>query len=230
MDQQDVILEVQSKNDLITNGTYKQFLQCRKELFEGGFDSHMKSLYEIYFDQETIEECFKIYNANRQRKKNGWYEICKWAFAIENITSFKNFQIVFGTLTFRDEVLSKTCERTRARYVTQFLNKQSFHYLANIDFGTQNDREHYHFIAMIEKKMDMKEWKYGGNKIKLVPLNKDDILSIRSYLLKLNNHSYKESTRQRRILKDRNPNKVIDLYAEKFAIETFRQFKFRMSE
>lgn len=218
------------KNELIVNGTYKEFLQFKKELFQGGFDSHMKSLYEIYFDNlETVEECFKIYYANRQRKKNNWNEICKWLFAINKFESFKNFKIVFGTLTFKDKVLENTNERTRTRYITKFLSEETYHYIANVDYGSKNNREHYHFIAMIDKKIDLKKWKHGSNKVSFVPLDKNEIQSIKNYLLKLNNHSYKESTKQRRILRDRNLDNRVDLYAE-FAEDEFHKFRLFMSE
>lgn len=219
------------KNELIVDGTYKEFLQCKKELFEGGFDTHMKSLYVMYFDRLTepvVDECFKIYNANHQRKYNNWNEICKWVFAVEHFSMFRNFRIVFGTLTFTDKVLDKTCRRTRARYVTKFLNKETFHYIANIDFGTQNDREHYHFIAMIEKKMDLNNWKYGGNKVDYVPIDSGEIQSVKNYLLKLNNHSYKESTKQHRIIRDRNRNKIVD-HCANIMSEEFHKFKLSMT-
>lgn len=218
-----------SKYEIINDGTYEEFLRRKKELFEGGFDSHMKCLYEMYFDNlETVDECFKIYYANKQRKYNNWNELCKWLFAIENFNSFKNYKIVFGTLTFRDDVLEKTCKRTRARYITKFLSQETYHYIANIDFGKENDREHYHFVAMIEKKMNLQNWIYGGNKVNIVPIDKNEMQSVKNYLLKINNHSYKESTKQSRILRDRNKDKQVDYYA-KFASEAFHTFKLKMS-
>lgn len=219
------------KNQLIVDGTYKLFLECKKNLYLNRIDSNHNLEYYLptLKDIEVVKECFKIYNANKQRKKNNWNEICKWAFAISKIVSFKDFKIVFGTLTFKDKVLKNTSQRTRARYVTQFLNKETFHYIANIDFGSKKNREHYHFLALIKENMNMKNWKHGSNKVQVVPFTKKDIKSTKNYLLKLNNHSYKESTKQKRILRDRNPNKTIDLYAEKYANDSFNRFRLEMS-
>lgn len=215
------------KNELITNGIYKNFLQTRKKLYLNGLDYRTIEHY-CNFDKIELRECFRIYNANHQRKKNGFNELCKWMFAIQNTQTYKDFEIVFGTLTFKDKVLDSTSARTRARYITKFLSNQTYHYMANIDFGNKNNREHYHFIAMIEKKMNLSKWKYGGNKVEVVPTTSQDIASVKNYLMKLNNHSYKESTRQQRILKDRNKESTVDLYC-KYAIEEFHYFKVGMS-
>lgn len=218
------------KNTLILSGVYDAFLIRKKELYLNQQDSKNKNNYlDLIPELEQIEECFKIYNANHQRKYNNWNEICKWCFAIQELQTFKSFKLVFGTLTFKSKVLEKTCERTRARYVTSFLSSQAFHYVANIDYGKKNGREHYHFLAMIEKNMDMTKWNYGSNKIEIVPMIKKDIKATKNYLLKLNNHSYKNSTRQKRIIRDRNENKIIDLYCNKYAINSFRKYKLEMS-
>lgn len=218
------------KNDLIVNGSYKEFLQCKKDIFVNGLDSRDLNLYLPYFkDIDTVKECFRIYNANRQRKRNNWIEILKWVFAIKYINTFKEYRLIFGTLTFRDKILNNTCERTRARYVTKFLSKETFHYIANIDYGNKNNREHYHFLALIKNNINLKKWTYGSNKVEVVPIDRENIKKTKNYLLKLNNHSYKESTKQKRILKDRNPDKYIDLYAEKYANELFDRFKLEMT-
>ena len=56
---------------------------------------------------------------------------------------------IFGTLTFNDRAL-KTSSETRRRYVTRFLNDFDVPYIANIDFGAEKGREHYHFVILKE--------------------------------------------------------------------------------
>ena len=214
------------KNSLITSGVYQLFLDTKKQFYLLKLDYNNEKTYlEIIPDIDIIKECFKIYRANRQRKYNNWNEICKWYYAMENIPSYKKYKLVFGTLTFNDKTLSNTSERTRTRYVTKFLSDNTFHYIANIDFGEKNNREHYHFIAMVKNNIDMSKWSYGGNKIKNVPLSKKDVKSVKNYLLKLNNHSYKESTKQKRIIRDRHEDKILDYFIEEIAIESFHRFK-----
>ena len=215
------------KNTLIISGEYELFLNTKRAFYLlGEYNYNEEDSYlDIIPDKTKIHECFKIYRANRQRKHNNWNELCKWVYAIEKIPCYKKFKLVFGTLTFRDNVLASTSERTRARYVTWYLKENTFHYVANIDFGKKNNREHYHFIAMVEDKVNGNAWKYGGNKIKFVKWTKKDIKSCKNYLLKLNNHSYKESTKQKRIIRDRREDKFLDTYLETIASEDFHRFK-----
>ena len=214
------------KNSLITSGVYQLFLDTKKQFYLNDLEYNNENQYlEVIPDIEVVKECFKIYRANRQRKYNNWNEICKWYFALEKINLYKKYKLVFGTLTFNDKTLKNTSERTRTRYVTKFLSDNTFHYIANIDFGEKNNREHYHFIAMIEKNIDMSKWSYGGNKILNIPLKKRDVKSVKNYLLKLNNHSYKESTKQKRIIRDRKEDKILDYFIEEIASESFHKFK-----
>ena len=214
------------KNALITSGVYDLFLKYKKELYLMKLDYNNEQNYiNVIPDIEKIKECFKLYRANRQRKYNNWNEICKWCYAIEKIPIYKEYKIVFGTLTFNDKTLNKTCKRTRARYITKFLSDNTKHYIANIDYGTKNNREHYHFLAIIKENIDMSKWSYGGNKIDQVRLSKNDIKRTKNYLLKLNNHSYKASTKQERIIRDRHEDKIIDYFIENIAEYDFHKYK-----
>lgn len=206
------------------SGVYDNFLSIKKAFYLSKKNYNDKSLYLEYYNQEVIDECFKIYNATRQRKKNNWNELCKWCFAIEYINSFKDKMIIFGTLTFKDKVLESTSEITRQRYVTRFLKDNTIHYIANIDYGKKNNREHYHFIALVNGVMNCKNWKYGASKFQFVPLEKKDLKSIKNYLLKLNNHSYKSSTKQKRIIRDRKED-IIKLLIDTIGYESYRKYK-----
>lgn len=214
------------KNTLIESGVYKLFLNYKKELYLSKKDYNDKCMYlELIPDIESINECFRIYNANRDRKRNNFNELCKWYYAIMNIPTHKKYKIIFGTLTFNDESLDRTSKETRRRYVTRFLNDNTYHYIANIDYGELKQREHYHFIAMVEDRIDCNKWKYGASKFQFVPFTKKDIKSTKNYLFKLNNHSYKESTKQERIIKDRKEDSIIDFYIDNIATQDFHRFK-----
>lgn len=163
------------KNTIIANGVYENFLEVKRSFYLSAEDHNNKEVYYSYFDKEVVDSCFKIYNATRQRKKNNWNEICKWCYAIDKISIFKDKKIIFGTLTFTNEVLEVTSNRTRQRYVTWFLKDHTIHYIANIDFGAKNNREHYHFIALVDGKINCKDWKYGSSKFKFVPIEKTNL-------------------------------------------------------
>ena len=214
------------KNTIIVSGVYELFLKTKKELYLDAKDSYNLDLYlNVIQDRNQLEECMKIYKANKQRKYKGWNEILKWYYAILYIPAWKKYKMIFGTLTFSPDTLEKTNQKTRRKYVQRYLSEHTKHYQANIDFGKKNGREHYHFIAMVEKDLESKKWEYGTtwlSNIKL--LDKKQLKRLKEYLLKLNNHTYKESTRQARILRDRNQD-GLDYLIEELGKDKFHKFK-----
>lgn len=60
---------------------------------------------------------------------------------------------IFITLTFTDETLKNTSFETRRRYVARYLKANSKNYVANVDFGSKNKREHYH--AVVDKDISL---------------------------------------------------------------------------
>ena len=66
------------KNAIIKNGVYDIFLKMKQKLYINGLDSNNKNNYLDIFDEETIINCFKNYNANKARKRYGLDEMIKW--------------------------------------------------------------------------------------------------------------------------------------------------------
>ena len=106
----------------------------------------------------------------------------------------------FITLTFTDETLASTTAETRRRYVTRFLKSQSDTYCANIDFGSKNNREHYHAIILSEK-VDFTTWdKYGFSNGKKIKNDCNDTVKLAKYISKLTNHAIKDTTKGSRAI------------------------------
>lgn len=215
-----------NKNTILNSGIYSEFLKYRRMLFLKGIEYNNKNNYLDLFDEELVIQCFRIYEANKRRKTYGLNEILKWLFCIKEIPVFKDHKLVLGTLTFTDTTLEKTSKETRRRYVTRYLKKYCIKYLGNIDFGKENGREHYHFIAMIKDNIPKNSWSYGCEDLRTINTTIKDIKKVRSYLLKLNNHSYKESTRNERVLMDKNKDKtdMIDFVIDRHQ-RSFKRFK-----
>lgn len=103
---------------------------------------------------------------------------------------------IFATLTFTDNVLSSTSQKTRRRYVARFLKSQSEFYVANIDFGSKNGREHYHAVVFVDPNQGiaLNQWrKYGQINVKRVRVSDKSPLRISKYISKLTNHAIKET-------------------------------------
>jgi hypothetical protein len=127
--------------------------------------------------------------------------------------------VIFLTLTFSDETLAKTSANTRRGYVSRYLSSFGFDYVANIDFGAKNGREHYH--AVVGGKVDLELWErkcgiafaefvQAKNIAKKVPkrylglppeeiekrMKTDNEKRLAKYVAKLTNHAIKETTKR----------------------------------
>ena len=108
----------------------------------------------------------------------------------------------FITITFNDETLFKTNEKTRRVYVSRWLKGLTPFYVANIDYGSKNEREHYHAIITSDTRPP-KSWSYGFIDIKKVATSETDTKRVSKYISKLTNHAIKNTTKSKRIIYSR---------------------------
>lgn len=107
-------------------------------------------------------------------------------------------QCLFLTFTFNDECLDSTTEETRRKYVRRWLKSYSSYYVANIDFGSKNDREHYHALICVDR-VDLTKWNHGTINVKRVKPTSDG-KALAKYISKLTNHAIKETTKRYAII------------------------------
>lgn len=119
--------------------------------------------------------------------------------------------LIFGTLTFSESTLHATSEATRRQMVYRSIKRASPYYIANIDYGDKeknpnsNEREHYHFVAVVPKcELDKKGQYYRFKdptiwsdfyKLEKVNLDELDYEKIAKYITKLTSHAIKQSTK-----------------------------------
>lgn len=96
---------------------------------------------------------------------------------------------LFLTLTFTNDVLSSTLQNTRRTYVSRYLKNNAYNYLANIDFGSQNGREHYHAVVD-NANIDLNGWSYGAINYEHIRYSPNKIAT---YINKLSLHSVKDT-------------------------------------
>lgn len=134
----------------------------------------------------SILEAIRVNNARSHR-------VCRLKNRVESIISKPS---LFLTLTFTNDCLSSTSDITRRRYVTRFLKSISNNYVANIDYGKRNHREHYHAVVECEK-VDHKLWKYGAiNFERITYEDVSDVTKLSKYVAKLTNHAIKETNKR----------------------------------
>lgn len=105
---------------------------------------------------------------------------------------------IFITLTFSNETLKNTSFETRRRYVARYLKQYSKNYVANVDYGAKNGREHYH--AVVSNDITFDNWyKYGAIHEERVRTKEDDLVRVSRYVSKLSNHALKVANAPRLI-------------------------------
>jgi hypothetical protein len=117
-----------------------------------------------------------------------------------------NGECLFLTLTFNDDALNRSTADSRRQCVRRFLNGFNAPYVANIDFGGKNDREHYHAVICLKKAdFDGYKWAktYGFYKAQVIKgANSDKRLA--KYISKLTAHAIKETCKGNRIIYSRD--------------------------
>lgn len=145
-------------------------------------------------DNELFKEARKINHASYEKRNRLEKRIAEW---------LSNYTCIFVTLTFKPDVLESTSKETRRKYVTRALKQMSDKYVANIDFGKENEREHYHAIVVADN-VSREEWKdYGAINFKRIKKTSDSI-KLAKYVVKLTNHAMKETVHQNRVIYSKN--------------------------
>lgn len=149
---------------------------------------------ELGLSREYLE-CIKINKASYERTK-------RLRNRVTDMLVSGN--CIFLTLTFTDDTLANTSSKQRRVAVTRYLKLFNAKYVANIDFGAKNHREHYHAIIQCDN-VDYSKWIYGainGEKI----VNRDistDSVKLAKYVAKLSNHAIKETTKRSSLIYSR---------------------------
>lgn len=198
--------------------------KCKK-LKDNGLALEELNNYDNFKDLMG-EEVFKVLINKKQNRKNKRYRTKNKFKEIYLLKSSlkKESNIVFGTITLNDYYLSLK-ENTYIREIHKWL-KHHFHYsILNKDFGNKKGREHYHFIGLTTEPLEEmktsenepkkskkgyiiyelvnKDYKMGFEPtLCKIDLQLNDFDKTINYLLKLNNHSTKITTKNRvRIIK-----------------------------
>lgn len=152
---------------------------------------HAQELFDHWGDTEEYKEARKINHAFYERTKR----------LRKRVAKLLELPCVFLSLTFSDDALSNTTASTRRKYVTSYLRENYPNYVANIDFGKEHGREHYHAIIQTAH-VNYHSWhKLGGVKGERICAQNIEALS--KYVSKLTNHAIKETTKRTCIIYSR---------------------------
>lgn len=188
------------KSELVNNGKYESFCLDKWENRKNGIYDDTPEMYDL--TQEEFTACVQLRNA----KNKSWSRLYDHIQFLGLKYGFHN--VYFITITFNDETLALS-QDTRKQYVRRMLQKNCSDYIANIDYGKQFEREHYHAVIVPDiskgfrsEKRDRKwrlvsSWldryssKYGFYKVEQIRDCEDDHKKVCRYIAKLSNHSIK---------------------------------------
>lgn len=207
------------KSELIENGMYKLYVDIRKSIFLNGPKgygfkaSQVRNPYTKYSYDDACE-----LDANFRSNplfKDDWEENYRiYHSTVSRNTRLKDRissmlsegQCLFVTLTFRDNVFETTTSDTRHQAVKRFLGSFNTDYVANIDYGSQNGREHYHAVILLDRKSfkyDLWYRRYGAVNVKTIVNSVNSPTRLGKYISKLTNHAIKVTCRGNRIIYSR---------------------------
>lgn len=188
------------RKELIEKGKFKNYSIKRKELIDVlGYQE---------FSELSQDEQIKLYSLNpNEIAENERIRSCKkkQRDKIKDHITFlfdTNTTLFFATFTFNDKTLKTTKRETRKRVLTRLL-KNFDDYIINIDYGTENEREHYHAILSIKKpnifydetnhiKIDeLEKYNYGFYHLEEIRRDEIDKKRLSEYITKLTFHSIK---------------------------------------
>lgn len=112
-----------------------------------------------------------------------------------------NGNAIFITITFDNKgILENTSELTRRRYVSRWLKSIYRDYVANIDYGDKNGREHYHAIVNAVNGDIPDNWDYGFIKSDPVRIQAASDTRLSKYMSKLTHHAIKNSGQLKKVI------------------------------
>lgn len=198
----ELLTERQDVYDTYREFTHLNYLVCYTDLdFDEEYLETITKRSHFFIDNEPDLwlEARRVHDSYRHRAR-------RLASRIGDM--LKGGTCYFLTLTFSDATLGSTTEKTRRVYVTRFLKSVSANYVANIDFGGENNREHYHAVVVADK-VDKSLWsQYGFIDCKKVRSLNDNV-KLGKYISKLTNHALKVLVRgQRAIYSSSNLDKA----------------------
>lgn len=175
-------------NDLQLNGTIPEN-QDEKTIIEEYETAIKRQSFYLEKMPDIYKECERL-NLSYYKRKIRLHK------RIENMC--QNGDCIFLTLTFNDDALKRTSQATRRQKITRFLKQFNVPYVANIDYGKKNHREHYHAVIQAEK-IDYKAYydlNLGTINGQVIKNSAVDKIRVSKYVAKLTNHAIKETTKR----------------------------------
>lgn len=183
------------KSDNYHKTALKYYLDCYGEIYSIVPIGTWHEMIRPYRDGYNPIDCADRLNESKYRKAK------KVRDKITDLVLSRS--ALFITLTFNDKTMAKTDTEKRRRLVQRYLKANCKKYVANIDFGKTNGREHYH--AVVSNDLVLSNWfKYGSIDVMHVKPFESSPKALSKYITKLTNHALKVGSVAPRLIYSRN--------------------------
>lgn len=162
-----------------------------KDLRENGDTYNLEMSEQVLskFTKDEADACYQLNHAKYSRK-------VRLKEYIELMLQKFN-KVYFITLTFSDKYMSSSDE-TKRKYATRCLKAKTPYYIANVDYGKEFGRLHYH--AITTQPLTQEDWKYGFINCQEIRNTPTDAEKVAKYCVKFSNHAIKDTNKTQKCL------------------------------
>lgn len=132
-----ILKNIELKANLLTTGKYDEYKKAKKEYYKNGDITGLND-----FGYDDLKACYQLSDSRKKQRQK-----------VQNHLSFmfecQNVDLFFATFTFNDDSMELK-DTTRKQQVRRAISDLE-DYILNIDYGSENERQHYHAILMIKK-------------------------------------------------------------------------------
>lgn len=191
-----MIQDLQIKKTIITSQLdiikrQCDYLEYKTIMSNNGVVNNKYLKSKIIIDNLTKDQLRVIENLNRGRQrrvKTLKDYIQRYVFNKAENNAY------FGTLTLDDNNINKSID-TLKKYIKRHLKKYCKTIVLNIDYGSQNDRLHFHCVILCDDIEALKnDYNLGFTLFKPINTTENDKKKISKYINKLTYHAIKSST------------------------------------
>jgi len=188
---------------------YKEFYKI--DFFKNDIPVNQARQIIDQIPQQDYDDSMRIINNNKNKTNRIRKRI---ETMLIQLKFYDNLKAYFITLTWSDKTLENTNEYTRHQKIYRTLKNIPgvIDYVANIDYGKENEREHYHGIILVNENFETKKTKVNNLYFKSMPVwdkngfsRLDEIKvpndkALSKYINKLTNHAKKDTTKKQRVI------------------------------
>lgn len=198
------------RKTILESGLYSRYAKARRNSYlqsKGeSFEGETLIGFEMFLAEEHTENWYQIVNECERIGNTSYQRIKRLKTRIKRLLD--KSECLFLTLTFSPSTMAKTSANDRRKIVIDYLNSTKCEYIGNIDFGKQNEREHYHAVVCCDK-VDYTLWhNYGAVKGQKVKIRGKTESKLARYIDKLALHSIKDTTQKHRLLYSMSKNAI----------------------